>query len=223
MQMRLAGMIALMLAGGGSFGCETSQIMTVTVYEDPHRRVRLQTFPGVNEGKGFAHPAYLKEEDVKKVLRGVYVEKGHGTMSLPFIGSSKTPERRRAFSHTEIEFFAPLIVKGLAQATPEEVVTFFETAEISDLHEITTSGGIFIEGDVFYVLISNHSTKTQIWQDNEQYQAPYRLRPLEPIDPQPGRLVFDPPNLMIEVKRGFLEQAMRGEPWQVGVKYKNLK
>ena len=221
--MRWKWMVALMFVGSLLGGCETPQVFTVMVYEDPNRQVRLQTFPGVNEGKGFAHPAFLKEEEVKKVLQGIYVEIENATLSLPFMGSSSSSERRRALSNTEIEFFAPLIVKGLTQATPEEVVTFFETAEISDLQEITTSGGIFLEGEVFYVLISNYSMKTQIWQDNVHYHAPYRLRPLEPIDQQPGRLVFEPSNFMVEVKRGFLENAVGGEPWEVGVRYKELK
>ena len=204
-------------------GCSTPQLFTVMVYEDPHRQVRLQTFPGVNDGQGLAHPAYLNVEVVKKILRGVHVEIGNATLSLPLIGSSRFASPRRAFSDTEIDFFAPLLVEGLKQATPEEVVTFFETAEISDTQEITTSGGVYLANDLFHVLLSNYSTKTQIWQDAEQYRAPYRLRPLEPIDPQPGRLVFEPSTLMVEVKEGFFQKAFSAEPWQVGVRYKELK
>lgn len=216
-------MVGCVLMGSLLWGCETPQLFTVMVYEDPHRQVRLQTFPGVNDGKGFAHPAHLNVEDLKKILRGVNVEIGNDALSLPFMGSSSFSAPRRAFNKTEIDFFAPLIVEGLKQATPEEVVTFFETAEISDLQEITTSGGVYLSDDIFYVLISNYSTKTQIWQDNEQFHAPYRLRPLEPIDQQSGRLVFEPANLMIEVKRGFLQEAVSGDPWQMGILYKELK
>lgn len=220
MWVQVLGAFLIVLQG---VGCETPQFLTVMVYEDPHRQVRLQTFPGVNDGKGFAHPAYLQVEDVKKILSGIYVEIDNATLSLPFTGSSSFSAPRRAFSDMEVDFFAPLIVEGLGQATPEEVVTFFETAEISDTQEITTSGGVYLEDDIFYVLLSNYSTKRQIWQDNEHYEAPYRLRPLEPIEPQPGRLVFEPSNLMVEVKEGFLQKAFKAEPWQVGVRYKELK
>ena len=103
------------------------------------------------------------------------------------------------------------------------MVTFFETAEISDTQEITTSGGVYVSGDTFFVLLSNYSTKTQIWQDNDQYQAPYRLRPLEPIDPQPGRLSFSPEDLMVELRPSFFQKALQAEPWQVGVRYNELR
>jgi len=64
--------------------------------------------------------------------------------------------------------------------------------------------------------------KTRIWQDNEQYVAPYHLRPMAPIDPQPGRLVFDPSHLMVEPQRGILNIGLTAEPWQVGVRWKEL-
>jgi len=204
-------------------GCSTPEVFTVMVYEDPHRQVRLQTFPGANEGKGFAHPAYLHVEQIKKILSGVNVEIGNPTLSLPFVGSSSYSSPRRALSNTEVDFFAPLIVEGLKQATPEEVVTFFETAEISDTQEITTSGGVYVADNIFHVLIGNFSTKTEIWQDAEFYHAPYRLRPLEPIKAQPGRLVFQPSTLMVKVKEGFFHKTFKAEPWQVGVRYKELQ
>ena len=202
-------------------GCSTPQFLTVTIYDSPHQVVRLQTISEAIDGKGMNHPAYISEEKMAAVMRGLYVEISTG--ALPLLEDLSPPRRSRAFSDTEIKFFAPLFVKGLAQATPEEIVTFLETAEISDTQEITTSGGIFLEGDVLYLLISNYSAKTQIWQDADQYQAPNRLRPLEPISPQPGRLVVEPAHLMVDVKHSFLQSVLKAEPWQVGIRYKGLK
>jgi len=204
-------------------GCAAPHFFTVTIYDSPDRVVKLQAVPDANEGKGFSHPAYIDEETLSKVMRGLQVEIHNAALSGLFLGGSGTSKRLRAFSDREITFFAPLFAKGLAQATPEELVTFYETADISDLYQLTTSGGIFVKGNEIHFLLSNHAVKTRIWQDNDQYEAPYHLRPLEPIDPQPGRLVFDPSQLMVEPQRGILNIALKAEPWEVGVRWKELK
>ena len=80
--------LGVILIGSLLVGCETPQLFTVMVYDDPHRQVRLQTFPGINEGKGFTHPAYLEVDRVKAILRGVHVEIGNATLSFPLMGSS---------------------------------------------------------------------------------------------------------------------------------------
>lgn len=204
-------------------GCAAPHFFTVTIYESPDRVVKLQAVPDANNGKGFSHPLDIPVEALAQVMRGLRVEIHNTAFSLPFAGTPSSTGGQRAFSEPEIKFFAPLLAKGLAQATPEELVTFYETGEVSDLYELTTSGGLFVKGDELHFLLSNHSVKTRIWQDNEQYEAPYHLRPMEPIDPQPGRLLFDPPQLMVEPSTGMLSIGLNAEPWQVGVRWKELK
>ncbi len=204
-------------------GCAAPHFFTVTIYESPDRVVKLQAVPDANNGKGFSHPSDISVEAMAKVMRGLRVEIHNSAFSLPFLGGASSSGGQRVFSEPEIKFFAPLLVKGLAQATPEELVTFYETGEVSDLYELTTSGGLFVKGDELHFLLSNHSVKTRIWQDNEQYEAPYHLRPMEPIDPQPGRLLFMLPDLMVEPQSGILNIGLSAEPWQVGVRWKELK
>lgn len=204
-------------------GCAAPHFFTITIYESPDRVVKLQAVSDANNGKGFSHPQDIPVETLAHVMRGLRVEIHNTVFSLPFSGTPSSMGGQRAFSEPEIKFFAPLLAKGLAQATPEELVTFYETGEVSDLYQLTTSGGLFVKGDELHFLLSNHSVKTRIWQDNEQYEAPYHLRPLEPIDPQPGRLLFDPPRLMVEPTRDMLNIGLTAEPWQVGVRYKELK
>ena len=114
-------------------------------------------------------------------------------------------------------------MKGLTQATPEELITFYENAEVLDEYELTTSGGVFVKGDEIYFLISNFNVKTRIWQDNEQYEAPYHSRPMEPMDPEPGRLLFSSPTLMVESKSRLFSIGLTAKPWEVGVRWKELK
>ncbi len=214
----------MMLLSGMMFvSCAAPQFFTVTIYESPSKNVRLQTMAVVDEGKAYSHPVSLSEEQMTQVLKGLYVEVDTTAISLPFTQNSGSDSRRRAFSDREVQFFAPLFVKGLQQATPEEIVTFFETAEVSDLHEATTSGGIFVREEELHIILSNLSVKTLIWQDNAEYQAPYRLAPLEPINPEPGRLIFEPEIFMVPAQSTGWLTDLKGKPWQAAVLYKELQ
>ncbi len=201
--------------------CGTSQLVTQTVYEDENRVVGLQPFSEKIEGKGFSHPVYLKKNDIANVMKGLYVETG-ASISLPLLGKGES-ERYPAFNQKEIEFFAPLLARSFSLAQPNEVVTFYERGEISRLHELTTSGGMFIQGDVLYVILSNHGAKTEIWQDVEEYQSPVRHQPLKQLEPQPGRLVFDPAHFMVPLQRETFAIFAQGKPWQVGIRFKELR
>ncbi|MCA9471461.1 MAG: hypothetical protein MRJ96_00975 [Nitrospirales bacterium] len=200
---------------GGVVSCFTPQFFTVTIYDSPQRVVRLKTVSSDESGQGYSHPATISVERMTKMLKGFYVEEEETAYSSPGV-------RHRALSDREAEFFAPLFVKGLQQATPEEIVTFFETAEISELYEATTSGGIFVKDQTFHMILSNYNVKTLIWRDNSEYEAPFRLRPLEPISPEPGRLVFEPSQFMVKLQRLSWFDKLKGEPWHAAVSYMDI-
>ena len=192
------------------------------VYEDPNREVGLQVVSEHSRGEGFSHPAFLKNTDIASVLKGLYVERPSSTVSLPLLGGGES-ERYPVFNQNEIAFFAPLLAQGFGLAQPNEVVTFYERGEISHLHEVRTSGGLFLQGDVLYVILSNHTAQTEIWQDVEEYHSPVRLQPLKQLEPQPGRLVFDPPQFMVPPQEESFGTIASGKPWQVGVRFKQLR
>ena len=200
----------------------TPHVVIQKVYEDPNREVGLQVVSERSRGEGFSHPAFLKNTDIASVLKGLYVERGSSTISLPLMGGGES-ERYPVFNQNEIAFFAPLLAQGFGLAQPNEVVTFYERGEISKLHEVRTSGGLFMQGDVLYVILSNHAAQTEIWQDVEEYHSPVRLQPLKQLEPQPGRLVFDPPQHMAPPQRESFGSIARGKPLQVGVRFKELR
>jgi len=208
-------LVLVMVLSSYVVGCATSEFFTVTIYDSPQRVVRLQTKSIEDTEGGYSHPASISIEQMTSVLTGLYVDVGSTSFS-------KSGTRRRAFSDSEIKFFAPLFVRGLEQATPEEVVTFFETAEISDLQEATTSGGVFVREKALYIIMSNYGVKTAIWQDTDQYEPPQRLSPLDPMAPEPGRLVFEPSEFMIPLEENDWIDTLKGKPWHVGVKYLEL-
>ena len=209
-------MVWLLVACGGN-----PQVVTQKVHEDPNREVGLQPVSESSRGRGFSHPAVLKNTDIANVMKGLHVER-RSSVSLPLLGGGES-DRYPVFNENEIAFFAPLLARGLNLAQPNEVVTFYERGEISKLHELTTSGGMFIQGDVLYVILSNHAAQTEIWQDVEEYHSPVRLQPLKQLDPQPGRLVFDPPQFMAPPQKETFGTIATGKPWQVGVRFKELR
>ena len=199
----------------------TPHVVIQKVYEDPNREVGLQIVSESGRGERFSHPAFLKEFDIANVLKGLYVER-RSSFSLPLVGGGES-ERYPVFNENEIAFFAPLLAQGFGLAQSNEVVTFYERGEISHLHEVRTSGGLFLQGDVLYVILSNHAAQTEIWQDVEEYHSPVRLQPLKQLEPQSGRLLFDPPQHMAPPQRESFGSIARGKPLQVGVRFKELR
>jgi hypothetical protein len=200
-----------MVAGIFIGGCETPQFQTMSILDTPNRVVALRVMANPYGGKGYDHPVSLTKEEMIRILQGVRVEQGLITAS-----------QHAAFSDAEIELFAPYFVKALEKATKEEIVTFFETAHIDSEHDLTTSGGLFVAGGNLHVVLSNFSVETPAWQDNERYEASYRNRPLEQMDPQPGRLLFEPTEFMVESPDGEIGSRFKGKPWQVAIRYKDF-
>jgi hypothetical protein len=204
----------------------TPQFQTLKIFDSPKRVVALQAMPDAYGGKGYDHPVSFTKEEMIQIMQGIRAEK----TGLYSPSSSRSSPTHPVFSTSEIQFFAPLIVKGLSQATPEEMVTFFETAEIEtdDLEknfQITTSGGFYVAGGNLYVVVSNFSVKTPLWQDAQRSSYDVdaiRANSLKQLNPQPGLLVFEPQEFLVESPDGGIGSFLKGKPWQVAIRYKDF-
>ncbi len=205
----MAGILAGLTLSLGA--CSTPQFQTLKIFDSPNRVIALRAMPDAFGGKGYDHPVSLTTKEMSRLLSGVRVQRGLLSLS-----------EHAALSETEIRLFAPHFVTALEKATNEEIVTFFETAQWGETHQLTTSGGLFVAGGNLHVVLSNFSVQTPIWQDNENYKASYRHRPLERIDPQPGRLVFEPLQYMVESPEGEIGSRLKGKPWQVAIRYQDV-
>jgi hypothetical protein len=221
---RLMGLMVVMgiLLGG----CQTPQFQTLKILDTPNRVVALQAMRDAYGGKGYDHPVSFTNEEMIQIMQGIRAEK----TGLFSASSSENSPTHPVFSPSEIQFFAPLIVKGLSQATPEEMVTFFETAEIEtdDLEknfQITTSGGFYVAGGNFHVVVSNFSAKTPLWQDAQRSSYDVdaiRTNALEQLKPQPGVLVFEPREFLVESPVGEIGSFLKGKPWQAAIRYRDF-
>jgi hypothetical protein len=200
----------------------TDKFSTVTIYESKEQFVKLYHVPVKNHGVEFTHPTSISEEAMRKVLEGVMVQEYHGAAPLPLMDSMMEGSRHRAFSDPWINFFAPKLVKGLQQATPEEVVVFFETGQVTSQRQMTTSGGIYAKGEALHIFATNYHVLTGRWEDNEDYRVKFSMAPLDPIEAEPGKLEFEPLEYMVESDGTGYEKALGKPNLHVGVLYKKV-
>ena len=203
-------------------GCATPHFETVTIHDSPDQFVKLFHVPAGDSGKAFSHPVTISKEQMEQVLKGVMIQEFHGSLPLPFMKNMMKSKRHRAFSDAWVAFFTPKLIQGLQQATPEEVVVFFETGKVTSLRQMTTSGGVFVHEGALHLFLSNYHVLTDIGQDNEEYMASFRLTPLRPIHPEPGQLEFEPRLYMVEPGDDGHEDFLEKPILQVGVLYKKL-
>ena len=203
-------------------GCGATTFPTVTIYESSEQFVKLFHVPVKNYNEEFNHPASITVEAMGKILKGVMIQEYHGSVPLPYMETMMKAGRHRAFSDPWVNFFAPKLVKGLQQATPEEVLVFYETGQATSRQQLTTSGGLFVHGEELHIFLSNYHVLTEKWQDNEEYQAPAEMTPLDPIQPEPGKLEFEPDTYMVKPGEKGYEKALGKPILHVGVLYNKL-
>jgi hypothetical protein len=197
----LAGLAAL-------GGCTSGPDITLVNYETPLAYVRLEMDRTVVEGPGHTHPADISPELMSSVLRGIIVQEP--LTRFPLYDDLSVPRRHRAFSDEEIAFWAPLLALALSKATPEEVVTFYQTRRLSGVRREVTSGGLFLEGDALHVLLSNYRSHTHPIADiGVADTMDDRLTPMRPLAPQTGVLDFEPREALTPVDRGLLRWDRR--------------
>jgi len=183
--------------------CARPQFPTKTLYETANSFVRLEVDPTVDAGKGHSHPVAITAEQVAAVLAGIIVEEP--VTRMPVYDDLSQPRRRRAFSEGEIVFLSPLLATALGVATPEEVVTFYQTQPISSVRREVTSGGLFVRGEEMHVVLSNYRATTHYRADPGVADfTDDRMTPMKPIAPQEGTLEFEPKEFQVSaVPRGL--------------------
>ena len=175
-------------------GCTAGQFPTLTIYETPNAFVRLQTDPQAGQNAGHSHPVQVPAEQIGAVLKGIIVEEP--LTRLPLYDDLTVPRRHQAFSEEEIAFWAPLFSLALQKATPEEVVTFYQSRRVSGVKREVTSGGLFMEGTDLHVILSNYRSSTHSTADiGTADTQDDRLTPLRSLAPQKGSLRFEPSDL----------------------------
>lgn len=199
-----------------------NRLPTVTVYDDPTRFVRLEIDHTV--GGNHSHPANITTDEMTAVLSSVMIDEPTRLIqSLPFTSKDEEPPRHPAFNAAEINFFAPLLSKGLGTATPAEIVTFYQATQQTSIVRNITSGGAFIDGDELHLILGNYRSPTNYAPDpGIAATIDGRSTPLQPIAPQDTRLDFEPTTAVAPSREGFLSRLFRPERREIVVLFKKL-
>jgi hypothetical protein len=203
--------------------CGPRQFTTVTIYDTPAAYVRLEFDRRVTKGTEHSHPISLKPEQIAAVLGGVRVHEPIAFVRGDILERDPVPRIHPAFTEQDIAFFAPLLALALSKATPEEVVTFYQTRKISALTREVTSGGLFVQGDALHVILANYRSHTRYMADFGVAETQDdRLTPMQSLAPQEGRLYFEPDSANQERSVGGLGKLFHWDRRELAVLYKQL-
>ena len=176
-------------------GCASGQFPTLIIYDTPQAFVRLEADRTVWQHAEYSHPANISTEQMAAVLRGIVVQEP--LIRLPFYDDLSIPRRHRAFDEKAVMLLAPLLSLALHKAIAEEVVTFYQSRQLSGVAREVTSGGVFLEGENLHFILSNYRSNSRFTADiGTASTLDDRLTPMQPLAPQQGRLDFEPPTAL---------------------------
>lgn len=123
------------------------------VYQDPATIIRIQ-FDG-KAGSGHSHPATLTPDVIRHVLNGIRVRSRSSFVPSIITGEASLSP---AFSTDEQAVLGPHLSQALAEAKPDELVTFYRRVSTPAVGLAITSGGLFVHGRHLYVILANART-----------------------------------------------------------------
>ena len=171
--------------------CTPKQFTTATLYETPHAFVRLEADPTTNPGSMHSHPVTVSSDQMAAMLNGINIDEP--VTRMPIWEDTSIPRHHRAFDDNMIAFLAPLLSLGLAQATSEEVLTFYLSKDRPGGRREVTSGGLFVQGEELHFLLANYRSPINYMADfGAAEMTDDRLTPMRALAPQQGRLTFHP-------------------------------
>lgn len=217
-------LVILALVCAGLIGaCSPRQFTTITIYDQPDAYVRLEFDRTVKKGTEHSHPVSLRPEQIAAVLAGVRIEEPVALVRGDILQRDPVPPIHPAFSDKDIAFLAPLLAMAFSKATPEEVVTFYQTRSIAANTREVTSGGLFIQGDELHLILANYRSPTRYMPDMGVAETQDdRFTPMQSLAPQGGRLNFEPSSARREKLSGGLEKLLQQVQRELTIMYKQL-
>lgn len=158
------------------------------VYVDSLTSIRLEA--DTRKSGEHSHPALVRPEEMATILRGVRVIGRKGIIGSLLSGEG---DGRPAFSSIEVQQLASQLSRGLEQAKPDELVTFYRRISDADVGLGITSGGMFVRrGRLYLVLANNRTLPTEGLNQNMISHIDPIDSPLLPITRAGFRVSFTP-------------------------------
>ncbi len=122
--------------------CATGPDVDLTVHESDRGTVYLERIP--DRSFHTAHPMTLSADTMARVLRGLLVKDGRGT--LGYLSPGKL-EGSRVFADEEVEYLTPRLIEGLKKAASDQQVGF-RVVQRGTQTPAPSAGPVFCVSDV---------------------------------------------------------------------------
>jgi hypothetical protein len=148
-----------------------------TIYEDPVNYVRLE------EDRGYlvewppshnSHPAVLGPEVLRPLLQGLIIQEHRIWLQRWIAGDAPY---QAAFQDQEIALLSAQLAEALAQAKPNERVTFYLSEPQASTKRVVTSGGLYMKGTELHLILGNWQIVYGIPTYGMIYDRRYPMRP----------------------------------------------
>ncbi len=186
-------------------GCAIPMVPYRAVYEDPVNYVRLERDETVLPEwppSAHAHPITMSVGDLTRILDGISVREHRIWLQTWLQGEAPLEP---AFRPEELALLSRQIAAALAEAQPDERVTFYLSQPQTSVKRIITSGGLYLHGKELHFTLGNW----QILYGIPTYGMIYDRRyPLRSTAAKGFDIFFDPNEAVVEQHHGFLDTLL---------------
>jgi hypothetical protein len=185
--------------------CAIPQVPSRTVYEDPVNYVRLEEDPAVLPEwppSHHTHPAAIGPEKIRTILSGLKAREHRDPIQRWWRGETPLVP---VFRDEEVALLSVQLAEALAEAKPNERVTFYLSLPQTSTKRIITSGGLYVQDSELHLVLGNW----QIVYGIPAYGMIYDRRyPMRPTAAKGFDLFFFPEEAVIPVKSSWLDDLL---------------
>lgn len=158
-------------------GCAVPQVPARVIYEDPVNFVRLEADPFVLPEwppSANSHPAAIGPDQMARILKGFTVREHRPWLLVMIMGEAPWEP---AFRDEEVALLAPRLAEALAQAKPDERVTYYLSQPQTSIKREITSGGLYVKENQLHFILGNRQIIYGIPAYGMVYDRRYPMRP----------------------------------------------
>ena len=186
-------------------GCAIPHVPYRAVYEDPVNYVRLEEDDAVLPEwppSAHAHPKVFSNEEMTNLLRGFMVQE-HRIWLQKWIQGEAPFEA--AFRENEIRLLALQLAEALAEAKPNERISFYLSEPQTSVKRTITTGGLYLRKTEMHFILGNW----QIIYGIPTYGMIYDRRyPMRPTAAKGFDLFFQPNNAVVKQSMGLWDTLL---------------
>jgi len=200
-------------------GCAIPQVPSRVVYEDPVNYVRLELDSAVLEEwpvSHHTHPAIMPPEKLRSILSGLKIREHRTAVQKWIQGEAPLVQ---AFTDEELALLSLRISEALADAKPNERITFYMSQPQTFARRIITTGGLYVHGTELHLILGNWRIIYGIPAYGMIYDQRY---PMRPTAAKGFDLLFDPANAVIPTESSMLDEILANSKDELIIDLKKL-